>query len=87
MEYGEGALQDLGLLEGVVKFKQQFYYSKQAEYDLAKPGTFHLVPNKAAIKLLNDDYQSMTEMFFGDYPEFDHILEEIEAFQNKLNNL
>jgi len=46
-----------------------------------------LIPNKAAIKLLKDDYQSMKEMIFGDYPEFDEIIEKLESFQKKLNNL
>jgi hypothetical protein len=41
------ALSDLALLRDVVEFKERFYYSSWARYDLARPGTFRLAPPKA----------------------------------------
>jgi hypothetical protein len=38
------ALSDLTLLKSVVEFKERFYYSSWARYDLAIPGSFRLSP-------------------------------------------
>ena len=59
------AIKDLKLLEDVVNFKTKFYYRKGARYDLAKPGTFNLVPENSVIKALKADYEDMKEMIFG----------------------
>ena len=42
------ALSDFKLLEDVVAFKQRFYPSGWARYDLAQPGSFRLIPNQAS---------------------------------------
>lgn len=86
-EVEEEALNDLDLMEDVVRFKKHFYRSTRARYDLAKIGTMKLIPNDKAIKRLSTDYGSMREMIYGDYPEFDLIIEKISAFEGKLNSL
>jgi hypothetical protein len=42
------ALADRALLQAVVEFKERFYYSSWAHYDLARPGSFRLVPARSA---------------------------------------
>ena len=86
-EVEKEAVNDLDLLEDVVRFKKHFYRSSRARYDQAEIGTYKLIPNKDAIKKLSDDYDSMREMIFGDYPDFSLIIEKISDFQEKLNNL
>lgn len=81
------AIKDLKLLEDVVSFKNKFYYSASAKYDLAKPGTFNLVPDQSAIKLLIRDYEQMREMIFGEYPDFISIIDRIKEIQDKLNGI
>jgi hypothetical protein len=81
------AIKDLKLLEDVVNFKSKFYYRRGARYDLAKPGTFNLIPEESAIKALKADYESMREMIFGDYPDFDTIIESLRKFEERLNRL
>lgn len=83
----EGAVKNLKLLEDVVSFKAKFYYSKRARYDLAKPGTFNLIPEESAIKALKADYEDMKEMIFGEYPDFDTIIESLREFEQRLNRL
>ena len=83
----ENALQDLELLEQVVRFKKQFYYSEGAKYDLAKPGKMRLIPENNDIELLNDDYVKMREMIFGEYPDFDLIISKHGELETKINNL
>jgi hypothetical protein len=43
-EIKDAAFSDLALLLDVVAFKELFYYSSWAHYDLAKPGSFRLSP-------------------------------------------
>lgn len=81
------ALEDIVLLQDVVEFKDRFYHSSWANYDLAKPGTFSLIPAEAALPGLRKDYASMRQMIFADYPSFDVILDSIKLFNEKLNNL
>ena len=75
------------LLEDVVRFKDKFYYSASAKYDLAKPGTFNLVPDQSAIKLLIRDYEQMREMIFGEYPDLISIIDRIKEIKDKLNGI
>ncbi|MEX0999543.1 MAG: nucleotidyl transferase AbiEii/AbiGii toxin family protein [Thermodesulfobacteriota bacterium] len=86
-EYESKALANLDLLNDVVLFKKQFYHRGWANYDSAVPKTMKLVSRKSKIASLEKDYEQMKEMIFGDYPEFDEIIEKLESFQNKLNKL
>ena len=84
----ERAFQDTSLLERDVAFKQKFYYMKNARYDLAKPGSFMLVPRDSkSISILSSDYDHMKGMIYGDIPEFDTILSRIQTLENELNEL
>ena len=81
----KSALADLNLLEEVVKFKQRFYPSAWAQYDLAKPGTFKLIPSAAHLIELEKDYQSMAVMLFGKIPAFDVIIDTLRALEDQIN--
>jgi hypothetical protein len=71
------ALRDLDLLHSVVEFKKKFYPRAGARYDLAKPGTFRLLPPAHGRESLAEDYEKMQVMLFGDAPAFGEILEQI----------
>lgn len=79
------ALADMDLLESVVEFKMRFYRSAWARYDLAKPGTLKLVPTGHVLKSLKEDYRAMRDMIFGEYPDFDDILSELQSLENEIN--
>ena len=81
------ALNSIDLLKRVVAFKQKFYSSAWARYDLAKPGSIKLIPADYVIKILRQDYQSMKNMIFGDYPEFNDILTSIKSLEDEINSL
>ena len=81
------AIENLELLKDVVEFKQKFYFSAWANYDLAKPGTFKLIPPDYIRTQLERDYASMREMFFTDPPDFDVILREMEKLEMEINSL
>ena len=79
------ALQRLDLLEHVVAFKKRFYPRGWADYDAAKPGTLKLLPSKEIEKILRQDYRDMRSMIYGNYPEFDAILEILKTLENEIN--
>jgi len=81
------ALADIDLLKQVTDFKIKFYRSPSAKYNLAKPGTFKLLPSDRKWRLLNDDYNSMKEMIFGTIPEFSEIKSALVKLEQEINKL
>jgi len=83
------ALGDRELLAQVVRHKETFYPSGWARYDLARPGSFCLVPQKERMAGLDRDYRNMAAMIFGEPPPFGWILDtlaKLEAEINKIND-
>ncbi len=86
----KSALADLDMLEAVVEFKKRFYPRGWANYDLAKPGTFKLLPKETVLAVLKKDYADMKQMIFGRYPPFDEVmavLADLECEINGMNSL
>jgi len=82
------ALSALSLLAEVVQFKQRFYPSQWARYDLAQPGTFRLLPTADAHRsALQLDYEQMQVMLFGDRPEFPSILRGLQELEAEINSM
>lgn len=81
------ALADLALLEDVVAFKERFYRRPWAQYGLAKPGTFKLVPSGHVLASVERDYVRMRDMIYGRYPEFGEIMETLRKLEAKINGL
>jgi hypothetical protein len=83
---GKRAVANLALLKDVVEFKQRFYPSAWARYDLAKPGTFCLLPSEAHAAELEKDYREMGVMIFNEAPDFDSILSNLKTLEATINN-
>lgn len=81
----EQALADLNSLASVVEFKQRFYPRGWARYDLAQPGTLVLIPKDHALNSVRCDYKAMENMIFGVVPDFEEILEVLQALQEEIN--
>ena len=80
------ALADPKLLQDVVAFKQRFYPSAWARYDLAVPGSLKLLPaTPSQVKELAQDYEEMQVMLFGAPPEFRDILDELKHLEAEIN--
>lgn len=76
------------LLKKVVDFKKRFYRLNWAQYDKSLNGNLVLVPtNEATIRGLQDDYTSMKNMIFGEYPTFEEILNDLTNLQKELNKI
>jgi Nucleotidyl transferase AbiEii toxin, Type IV TA system len=79
------ALADRDLLTQVVRHKETFYPSAWARYDLARPGTFHLVPVENRVAALERDYRNMGVMIFGEPPAFAGIMGTLAALEQEIN--
>ena len=80
------ALADPKLLLDVVAFKQRFYPSAWARYDLAVPGSLKLLPTTPShVEDLARDYEEMQVMLFGTPPEFQDILDELKNLEVEIN--
>lgn len=83
----ERALADDALRERVVGWKSQFFARSWARYDLAKPGTFRLVPPAARVAELARDYQEMRDMFLDAPTSLDVILETLGRLEARINRI
>ena len=83
----QSAFARLELLKDVVTFKERFYYSSWAHYDLARPGSFRLAPSTAQVPSLAQDYRAMREMLFREPPDFALIQEALVALEDEINRL
>jgi len=75
-------------LKEVVEFKERFYPSNWARYDLAIPGSLKLLPTSAAqLAGLERDYKDMQMMLFGERPSFSTIVHVLRELEQQLNAL
>jgi hypothetical protein len=79
------ALADKDLLAQVVRHKETFYPSAWARFDLARPGSFRVVPAENRTADLERDYRDMAVMIFGEAPKFDWIMETLAALEQEIN--
>lgn len=81
------AYADLNLLARVVQFKERFYPTGNAHYDLAKPGTMRLLPPEDYLSILREDYGHMQNMLFGEFPAFDEVMDCMARLEQEINLL
>lgn len=83
----EKAIVKIKLLNEVVAFKQWFYRSPKARYDLAVPGSFKLVPSQELLPDLARDYRQMKEMIFDEPPSFESIVDTLRLLEEEINRM
>ena len=86
-EYKQEAFNNITMLRKVADFKIKFYPRKWARYEEAQPGTLKLLPPEYRLDYLRNDYDSMADMLFGEYPAFDELMAFIESLENEINKL
>jgi len=78
-------LGDAALCARVVEWKSRVFSRQWARYDLAKPGTFRLLPPAARRAALARDYAQMRAMFLAAPPSFEAILASLDEAERRLN--
>ncbi|HEX8163583.1 MAG TPA: nucleotidyl transferase AbiEii/AbiGii toxin family protein [Pyrinomonadaceae bacterium] len=81
----ERALERLDLLDRVVEHKKTFFRLARANYDEARAGNIRLLPHEARLAALRVDYDKMRDMFFGEIPSFDSIMESLTKLEGVIN--
>ena len=81
----ERALARADLRQRVADWKSRFFAATWAHYDLAKPGTFRLVPPHFRLAELEKDYRAMRPMFPAEPPSFAIIIEALRGLENRIN--
>jgi hypothetical protein len=79
------ALANIDLLEKVAAHKNIYFKAAWANYLTAKKGSLKLIPEGKVMKAMEEDYKSMSEMFAGEVPSWDEIINEIKKFQTEIN--
>lgn len=79
------AASNLELLQRVVEHKKVFFQSGWARYDEAKPGSLRLLPAPDRIRALEEDYDTMREMFFTEQPPFAEVLRILGEWEQRFN--
>lgn len=79
------AINQHDLRNRVVLWKSQFFGSSWANYDLAKPGTFRLVPRAERLPALQRDYQLMHDMYLTKPVSFDDVLTILSDLEHQIN--
>ena len=86
-EIGTAALENIPLLERVVRHKEAFFAYADVGYEACLDGGMLLVPPAKLIDALHADYRGMVgqRMFGGALPEFDAVIQRIGDLQSAIN--
>lgn len=79
------ALQNPMLLKTVVKNKSIMFSEPKASYETAKIGSLRLIPSTEIMTKLKQDYAAMQEMFFGEAPEFEKMMDVLSKLERRIN--
>jgi hypothetical protein len=79
------ALADHDLRDRVVAWKGRFFGSAWANYELAKPGSFKLIPPDSRLPVLRRDYEAMRAMYLSEPPSFDEVLSSLATLEGRIN--
>ena len=86
-EYGTMAINDLRLLNDVVRHKSTFYKDNKADYDNATPANIKIVPTKELNESFKADYKDMAaSMIIGNPPAYKELLNVLEKIEQSLKS-
>lgn len=84
-DYRDQCMGSLELLEQVANHKDLYYRKGCANYRAACSGELKLVLTPELEEAFREDYDRMSEMFYGDQPDFDEILAELRHIEDHVN--
>jgi hypothetical protein len=80
-------LADKAMCRRVTEWKDRVFARKWARYDLARHGTFRLVPPLARLPDLEKDYAAMRPMFLSEPLAFEGMLTRLQDAEKRINAL
>lgn len=86
--FGEKALANQELYSEIVKHRHSFTKLGGVDYKLHNPATINPIPPAELIDAWASDYRTMLEqMIYADSPEFEEMLDSIQRYIRKINQL
>lgn len=85
--YKSRAFENRALLDKVVSFKEKFYPRKWAKYEEATIEKIRLLPDPYRLNEIEVDYNQMKEMFLGNVPTFEEVVETIASLETEIHGL
>jgi len=83
---GEKASEDIELFRRVSAHRQVYFRYTWVDYDTLCPGRLQLVPPDEQLGDWKSDYTAMKdEMFLGEHPAFDDLIQIVREFQDAFN--
>jgi hypothetical protein len=83
---GRDAAGDLDLFHRIAAHRRVYFRHSWVDYETLSPGRLILVPPDDQLAIWRADYAAMgTEMFFGQPPAFEDLIETVREFQNHFN--
>lgn len=86
-EIGRMALSNRQMLDAVREHNLVAFRQAWKRFEEAVPGTIRLVPQPELRAVLEQDYDAMQIMLFGEAPDFDWIVERIQEAEDVANRL
>ena len=84
-ETGEGFIIDRGMAADCVQHARMFFDRPDFDLAAAAPGSYALVPHNAMLANLEQDYNAMSQMIFGEIPEFGAVIQSVVNLEERLN--
>lgn len=85
---GDEALTDLNLFFDIAAQREQYFRYTWVDYKTYQPGQLRILPADEDLPNWHADYNNMQrEMFFGEVPKFEKVLEHAKIFQDRFNGL
>jgi hypothetical protein len=78
-------LADTAMCLRVAEWKSRVFARKWARYELAKPGSFRLVPPPGRLKTLEKDYVAMRPMFLSEPQTFEQMMAVLAEGEKRIN--
>ena len=83
---GRDAAGDLDLFRRIAAHRQVYFRHTWVDHETLSPGRLILVPPDDQLAIWRADYAAMgTEMFFGQPPAFEDLIETVREFQHHFN--
>ncbi|MCK9329081.1 MAG: nucleotidyl transferase AbiEii/AbiGii toxin family protein [Candidatus Cloacimonetes bacterium] len=84
-EYGKMAIDNLDLLNDVVKHKSTFYKDNKADYPNATPQAIKIVPTPELNQSFKLDYEDMAKsMIIGNPPSYEELLQGLNEIEKNI---
>lgn len=68
-----------------VRHARMFFNRPDFDLATAAPGSYALVPHDNMLADLEQDYNAMSQMIFGEVPEFGAVIQSVVNLEERLN--